>query len=276
MGKRLVRAAFYVGIYLLLLVVGYVDYVTGPEISMSLFYFGPIMLASWFFYELTLSAVILPALAAGVWLAADLLAGPSTAGTWIPFWNAFIRLGMFLAISLTLSQLRKAHAHEQVLSRTDALTGAFNSRYFEELARSEISRSARFSEPFSFVYLDLDNFKSVNDTLGHDQGDALLRRLVETVRAHIRDTDVMARLGGDEFGILFPRTDATQCRAVMEKVSSILAREVSARWPVTLSAGALTFRTPPKTWDEMVKAADTLMYRAKHGGKDRVAFDSVG
>jgi diguanylate cyclase (GGDEF)-like protein len=275
-GKRLRRAAFYAGICLLLFLVGYLDYVTGPEIGMSLFYFGPIMLASWFFHQHKVSAIALPVLAAAIWLAADLLAGTRTAGTWIPWWNMFIRLGMFVTISLTLSRLRSAHAHEQVLSRTDALTGAVNSRYFGELAASEISRAARFSEPFSFVYLDLDNFKTVNDTMGHAQGDALLRKLVEAVRAHTRDTDVMARLGGDEFGILFPRTDASQCRTIMEKLSSIIAAEISARWPVTLSAGALTFQKPPTSWDEMVKAADMLMYRAKRGGKNHVAFDLVG
>jgi diguanylate cyclase (GGDEF)-like protein len=276
MNGPLARAAFYVGIYLLLFLVGYLDYVTGPEISMSLFYFGPIMLGGWYFYERRASAFILPVLAAAVWLAADLLAGTRTAGTWIPYWNMLIRLGMFLVISLTVSRLRGAHAREQALSRTDALTGAFNSRYFEELSRSEISRSARFGEPFSFVYLDLDNFKSVNDTMGHKAGDELLRTLSETVRVQIRETDVMARLGGDEFGILFPRTDADPCRAIMDKIASIVAQEVTARWPVTLSAGAITFRTPPANWDEMVKAADALMYRSKRGGKDRIAFDVVG
>ena len=276
MGNRPRRAAFYVGILLLLLVVGYLDYITGPEISMSLFYFAPIMLAGWFFYRRRASAIFLPFLAAGIWLAADLFSGTRTAGTWIPFWNAAIRLGMFLIISLMISRLRSAHANEQELSRTDALTGVYNSRYFEELVDAEILRSTRFSEPFSFVYFDLDNFKSVNDTLGHGEGDALLRTVTATVRAHVRGTDVMARLGGDEFAILFPRTDSVQCRTILDKVVSIISKEVASRWPVTLSAGALTFRKPPAGWDDVVKAADALMYQAKRAGKDRVAFEVVG
>lgn len=276
MKRPFTRAAFYAGIYLLLFLVGYLDYVTGPAISMSLFYFGPIMLGSWYFYERRVSAFILPALSAAVWLAADLLAGDGRAATWIPYWNMSARLGMFLVISLTVSRLREAHAHEQLLSRTDALTGAFNSRYFEELVKSEISRSARFAEPFSFVYFDLDNFKAVNDTMGHDEGDTLLLTLTQAVRANIRGTDVMARLGGDEFGILFPRTGPAQCQAIMEKLSSLVTKSLSGRWPVTLSVGAITFRTPPAGWDEMVKAADELMYRAKKSGKDKIAFDVVG
>jgi len=276
MGNRLGRAALYVGILLLLALVGYLDYITGPEISMSLFYFAPIMLGGWFFYRARISAILVPILAAGIWLAADLLGGTPVAGTWIEYWNALIRLGMFLVVSIMISRLREANAREQVLSRTDALTGAFNSRYFEEAVHAEIVRAARYSEPFSFVYFDLDNFKTVNDTLGHDQGDALLRALTGAVRAHVRETDVMARLGGDEFAILFPRTGPDQCRSIVDKVVSVISSEIGSRWPVTLSAGALTFRTPPSSWDEVVKAADLLMYRAKNEGKDRVAFDVVG
>jgi len=184
MGSRLRRPALYVGSLLLLFLVGYVDYITGPEIGMSLFYFGPIMLCGWFFYRQRASAIVLPIMAAGIWLAAEIFGGAPAAGTWIPYWNAFIRLGMFLIVSLMISRLREANARERVLSRTDALTGVFNSRYFEELVHAEIARSARFS--------------------------------------------------------------------------------------------ALTFRTPPASWAEVVKVADALMYQAKKGGKDRIAFDVVG
>jgi len=276
MRPRLVRTTLYVGIYLLLFVVGYLDYVTGPQISMSLFYVAPIMLGSWYFYERKASAVILPCVAAAIWLAASFAGGNPTAGSWIPYWNMALRTGMFLIISLTVSRLRTAHAREQTLSRTDPLTGVFNSRYFEDLVKGEISRLARFSEPFSFVYLDLDNFKVVNDSHGHDQGDELLRTLTQAIRSNIRETDAIARMGGDEFGILLTRTDASQCRVVMDKLTSIVSQKVSARWPVTLSAGALTFLSAPESWDAMVKAADALMYRAKRDGKNKVAFDVAG
>jgi diguanylate cyclase (GGDEF)-like protein len=273
MNRPIARAALYAGTWVLLLLIGYLDYLTGPEIGFSLFYFLPIVLVSWYFYEQTVSSILLPCLSAVVWLAADFFSAHRYSSSWIPFWNMFIRLGMFLTISLTVSRLRLAYAREQVLSRTDPLTGAVNSRYFQELASAEISRSTRFSEPFSLVYLDLDNFKGVNDIGGHHRGDELLRTLTQTIRANIRDIDVMARFGGDEFGILFPRTDADQCRVVMQKIHSIVRDKVFTRWPVTFSAGALTFRTPPAGWQEMVKAADALMYRAKRSGKDKIEFD---
>jgi diguanylate cyclase (GGDEF)-like protein len=269
------RAALTVGVYLLVFGVGYLDYVTGPEIGLSLFYFLPIMMGSWYFYERRVSPIVIPCLSAVVWLLADIFSSHRYSGIWIPYWNMFIRLGMFIIISLTISRLRQSHYNEQILSRTDALTGAVNSRYFSELVAREISHATRFSEPFSFAFIDIDNFKNVNDTFGHHQGDELLRALTGAIRANIRTIDILVRLGGDEFGILFPRTDATQGRAAMKKVDSIVRRHISSTWKVTLSAGVVTFRTPPKSWDEMVRAADALMYKAKKDGKDRVAFEVV-
>ena len=84
-------------------------------------------------------------------------------------------------------------------ARIDPLTGVFNSRYFAELAFKEISRSSRFSEPFTFAFVDVDNFKNVNDSHGHHQGDELLKTMTKSIRSRIRDIDIMASLGGDEF-----------------------------------------------------------------------------
>jgi diguanylate cyclase (GGDEF)-like protein len=270
-----VRTLVYVGLYLLLLAVGWLDFITGPEIGFSLFYVIPIMLGGWYYYESRATALVLPILAAIVWLLADFFSKHAYSSPWIPYWNSFLRLGVFLIVGQAISRLRRAHSNEQALSRSDPLTGVYNARYFAELVSREISRAARFSEPLSFAYFDVDNFKTVNDTLGHAQGDELLHVLTGAVRAHIRDIDIIARLGGDEFGILFPRTDSDQARAVMSKVDAIVRQDLSARWNVTLSAGVITFRTPPKSWDEMVKAADALMYKAKRGGKDKTAFDTV-
>ncbi len=274
--RPLARVAFYGSLCLLVVAVGWLDYITGPEIGLSLFYFLPIMLGGWYFYGNRAAAIAVPFLAAGVWLAADMLTEHGYSSPWIPYWNMSIRLGMFLAIGLTVSRLRRSHSNEQVLSRTDALTGVSNSRYFTELVTREISRSARFAEPFSFAYIDVDNFKTVNDTRGHHQGDELLRALTRTIRENTRSIDILARLGGDEFGILFPRTDARQGEAAVSKLYGIVRQTISKAWNVTLSAGVITFRTPPASWDDMVRAADSLMYRAKKEGKDRAAYDVVG
>jgi diguanylate cyclase (GGDEF)-like protein len=271
----LARFAVSASLYLLALVIGYLDFITGPEIGFSLFYVLPIILMSWFRYKEKISHVLLPVVCAVAWLLADIESGAHYSSGWIIYWNMFIRMGMFMIISLTLSRLRIAHAHEQTLSRTDPMTGVFNSRFFSELAALEISRATRFSESFTFAYLDVDRFKSVNDTLGHAQGDELLKTLTRAIKGNIRDIDIMGRLGGDEFGIFFPKTDSAQAHAVMGKIQAVFRDHVSSKWNVTLSAGVMTYLAPPKSLDAMVKAADALMYRAKKSGKDQTAYDIV-
>jgi len=275
MTRPLVRFAIFLSIYLVVFVIGYLDFITGPEIGFSLFYLIPIMLASWFHYDRKVSLILLPGVCAVVWLCADIYSGHHYSRSWIPYWNMSIRLGMFLVISLTLSRLRVAQANEQMLSRIDPMTGVYNTRYFAEIVTKEISRATRFAETFSFVYIDVDNFKSVNDTLGHDQGDQLLKTLTKVIKDNIRDIDIIARLGGDEFGIFLPRTGSTQIPAVMNKIYSVFRQNISNIWKVTLSAGVLTYLTAPSTLNEMVRSADALMYKAKRDGKDKAAYELV-
>ena len=273
MSKQFTHFIIHLSIYLLALVIGYLDYVTGPEIGFSLFYLVPIMLMSWFHYDRRISRVLVPGICAVVWLFADIYSGHHYSVSWIPYWNMLTRLGMFLVVSMILSRLRAANANERTLARIDPMTGVYNTRYFSELVTKEISRATRFSEAFSFAYLDVDNFKRVNDTFGHDQGDQLLKTLTKVIKDNIRSIDIIARFGGDEFGILFPKTDSAQSLAVMNKIYTVFRQNISAKWSVTLSAGVLTYLAPPKSLDEMVKAADALMYKAKKQGKDQVEYD---
>ena len=275
MKKFSTHFAVCLSMYLLVLVIGYLDYVTGPEIGFSLFYLVPIMLASWFHYEKKISLILVPVVCAVVWLLADIYSGHHYSGGWIPYWNMSTRLGMFLVISMALSRLRAANASERMLSRIDPMTGVYNTRYFTELVIKEVSRAARFSEKFSFAYLDVDNFKNVNDTLGHAQGDQLLKTLTKVITDNIRNIDIIARFGGDEFGIFFPNTDCAQSVDVMNKIYSVFRQNISAKWKVTLSAGVLTYLTPPGSLDEMVRTADALMYKAKKQGKDQAEYNVV-
>jgi diguanylate cyclase (GGDEF)-like protein len=268
--------AICLSLYLSVPVIGFLDYVTGPEIGFSLFYLIPIMLTSWLQYEGRISRILVPGLCAGTWLLADICSGHHYSASWIPYWNMLTRLGIFLVVGMILSRLRAALANEQALARADPMTGVYNSRYFTELVTREFSRADRFSQPFSFAYLDVDNFKEVNDSLGHDRGDQLLKALTKVIKDNIRDIDLIARLGGDEFGIFFPATDSAQSLAVMTKIYSIFRENISAKWNVTLSAGVVTYRRPPGSVDEMVKAADAIMYKAKRHGKDRAEYNIAG
>jgi diguanylate cyclase (GGDEF)-like protein len=275
MNKRITDFAICLSIYILVFVIGYLDYATGPEIGFSLFYLVPIMLTSWFRYDKKISLVLVPGICAAVWLVADIYSGHRYSASWIPYWNMATRLGMFLVIGVALSRLRAANAHERILARIDPLTGVYNTRYFMELVSKEISRAARFSETFSFAYLDVDNFKSVNDTFGHDQGDQLLKTLTKVIKDNIRTIDIIARFGGDEFGILFPKTDSSQSHVVIDKIYSVFRKSITAEWKVTLSVGVVTYPKPPSNLDEMVRAADALMYQAKRDGKDQAEYRQV-
>ena len=195
----------------------------------------------------------------------------------IPFWNTLIRLAFFVIITILLFKLRKAMEHEQALARTDDLTGAFNSRHFFAVAQAELERQRRYGRPFTVVYIDLDDFKTVNDQLGHAAGDRVLRCIVDYAHGHLRALDVFARLGGDEFAALLPETDATAARVVVAKLRDGLLDECcKTKVPVTVSMGALTCNAAPATTDEMVRLADDLMYAVKRAGKNGVSYAAYG
>jgi diguanylate cyclase (GGDEF)-like protein len=259
----------------LIAVVGLLDLVTGYELSFSLFYVLPIVLVTWLLERW--SGLIAAFASALVWLWADMATGHVYSHPLIPFWNTLIRLAFFVIITILLFKLRKAMEHEQALARTDDLTGAFNSRHFFAVAQAELERQRRYGRPFTVVYIDLDDFKTVNDQLGHAAGDRVLRCIVDYAHGHLRALDVFARLGGDEFAALLPETDATAARVVVAKLRDGLLDECcKTKVPVTVSMGALTCNAAPATTDEMVRLADDLMYAVKRAGKNGVSYAAYG
>jgi diguanylate cyclase (GGDEF)-like protein len=188
-----------------------------------------------------------------------------------------VRLGTFLIMTLILSALKKALEHEKELARTDPLTGVANGRYFITLADMEINRARRYKHSFTVVYIDLDNFKTVNDHFGHSTGDALLRSVAHTIRNNIRATDIVGRLGGDEFAILLPETGPEPAEVITHKVQKVnLDVMQKNEWPVTFSIGVVTFLGPPSTVDEMLKISDVVMYAAKKNGKNAIKYEIFG
>ena len=159
------------------------------------------------------------------------------------------------------------------MARTDYLTRVANARAFDEAVQMEISRSRRYAHPFTVAYVDVDDFKSVNDKLGHSAGDEVLRSIAQTIVANVRETDVVARLGGDEFALLMPETDSESARSAIRKIQSVLRRETNrSGWGVTVSVGVLTCVAPPHTTDELLRMTDELMYSVKSKGKDEIAY----
>jgi diguanylate cyclase (GGDEF)-like protein len=256
---------------ILLVLIGYLDVITGPEISFTIFYLLPISLAVWFVGRW--AGVLISTASAMTWFAADWLSAAVYSHFAIPYWNAIVFFGFFLVITFILSALKTALLHEKELARTDDLTGVANRRAFFELADREVNRAGRYNRPFSMAYMDIDDFKLVNDLFGHSTGDNLLRSVTRIIKNNIRTTDTIARLGGDEFAILLPETEAEAARVVIGKVQKNLSEVMEKNgWPVTFSIGVVTHIRPPNNLDELIKKADALMYSAKNSGKNNIQY----
>lgn len=250
---------------------GIADYWAPWEFSFSLFYLIPIMLVTW--YGARVTGILVSVLSGAVWFLSEFTTAPSYSHVLDPYWNASVRLGICLLVNFIFYSLKKSMERERELSRIDPLTGAKNGRALYEIAGAEVERSRRTGRPIAMAFLDIDNFKDINDSSGHTHGDSLLRVVAEGLKTHLRTTDIVARLGGDEFALLLPETDGPASLAVVERMSSRLLDALRKDgWSVTFSIGLAAFGTPPRTVDEMVQRADTLMYQAKNNGKDRIMF----
>lgn len=256
----------------LLGLVAALDFVTGPELSPVLFYLAPVGLASW--YAGRREGLFTAARSGVAVYVADHLSGGAYSHYLVPLWNTAGRLAVFCLIGLLLSGLRRALEHERELASTDALTGVSNARSFYRQAAVEISRARRYGRPLTLAYLDLDNFKPLNDESGHSTGHEALRVVAHTLEANLRDTDLLARLGGDEFVVLLPETDEPAARAVFSKLLPLLLQEVRHRhWPISCSVGAVIALPPPLSVDDLVRSADQLMYRVKREAKNDVRYE---
>jgi diguanylate cyclase (GGDEF)-like protein/PAS domain S-box-containing protein len=179
---------------------------------------------------------------------------------------------------IDISGRKQAEDQLQQLADHDALTGLFNRRRFTEELERTLRHAKRFEEAGAVVFLDLDGFKFVNDTLGHAAGDELIIRVARLLSRAVRETDTLARMGGDEFAVLLPRCDESSAVFVVKKLLSTLRRNGlqsrdGRRAHVSSSIGIALFRGDQElTADELVVEADIAMYDAKKAGKDRHAI----
>ncbi len=250
---------------------GIIDHTTGYEVAFSIFYLLPIFIVSW--YSGRGQGLIIACLSAAVWLTADLTSGHEYSHVAIPFWNTLIRLGFFVVIVYFATENRALLLREQERARTDPLTSVANSRYFLEILDQEIRRTARYNRPMTLVYLDIDNFKQMNDTRGHGEGDRLLKTLAETIRKRTRSTDIIGRMGGDEFAVLMPETAEREAKAAIDDLRLYLIDRMGEQeWPVSFSIGVLTCYDHACMVNDLIKIADQLMYTAKNSGKNAVRY----
>jgi diguanylate cyclase (GGDEF)-like protein len=164
------------------------------------------------------------------------------------------------------------------ISITDPLTSLLNRRYFQERLTEEIERSRRHKLPVSLMIIDIDDFKAINDTFGHPEGDEILKSLTHSIRNYIRVIDVAARYGGEEFTIILPQTSKQDASVIAERICRGIERNESfqerlkGRVALTVSIGLASYPDDAASIDELVQHADEALYLAKSKGKNQVVL----
>ncbi|MBN2386957.1 MAG: GGDEF domain-containing protein [Anaerolineales bacterium] len=256
---------------LLTALLGTIDYLTGYEMSFSFFYLIPVAIVSWGVDRR--AGLVVSAFSAALWATANFLAGEVYPNTFAAVWNTLMLMVFFIIISLLLHALRRAIDEERSLARTDPLTGALNRRAFYELVNSQILFVKPGPPSCTLVYIDLDNFKPINDEFGHAVGDIVLTAVVHALAGELRGEDALARLGGDEFILLLMETDRIALEAAITGLQQALHKAMQAQdWKITFSIGVMTFLQPPGSVSQMISLADQLMYRVKVSTKNAVAY----
>jgi diguanylate cyclase (GGDEF)-like protein len=259
----------------LLLAIAAIDYLLDYRIHITAVYLVPVFFATWHVGRGAGMGVSVASALLSV--GGDLLTG-ATYRTWLePTVMVLLWSAMFVVFVLTLTELRRALEMEKMLARVDPLTGIANRRQFLELAGAELHRIKRFGRPLTIAYVDLDNFKEINDRLGHEAGDDLLRAVGNAIHRRMRVTDAVGRLGGDEFALCLPETGTEVAGWVLEQVrAQILAALPPRCRSVTVSIGAVTYFEPAESVEEMLRRADQALYAAKRDGKNQVKQETVG
>ncbi|HLO30621.1 MAG TPA: GGDEF domain-containing protein [Anaerolineales bacterium] len=250
---------------------GIVDSLTGNKITVSLFYLLPIAMVTWAVNQK--AGLLMSFLSAFTLLGARIAAGQVHAEPFIYIVNTLIRVVFYVIVTYLVGELQKSRREEQLMARTDFVTGVMNARYFNELLQMEIERVRRYPHAITVVFMDADNFKRVNDLFGHKIGDEVLRRIASELKSQLRTTDFIARLGGDEFAMLLPSTRQPEAEVVVSRVHNHLRAEMQRRnLPVTFSMGSVTCVVPPHSPEQLISMADELMYEVKNSTKDGARF----
>lgn len=242
--------------------IGIVDIITGAQLFLTVLYLIPISIATW--RAGRVCGLLLVALSTAAMSVAEVSVPLTEVSTWAQFWNAIARVLVFLFIVQLITNLREARQHADHLARIDNLTGVANLLGFRETSAIELEVVRRTQQPLTLMFLDIDEFKNVNDHHGHSVGDEMLRKVAEALRELARPDDLVARVGGDEFVLLLPRTNAASAMHLADRIpsriSAIIRPDGSA---LTCSIGLSTVNDGFTTIDDVLHEADRAMYSAK-------------
>jgi diguanylate cyclase (GGDEF)-like protein/PAS domain S-box-containing protein len=175
-----------------------------------------------------------------------------------------------------ITERKKLELELEKNAKTDFLTGLYNRRHFIDLANQELRRAIRFSKPISILMIDLDKFKKINDTYGHQTGDNVLKKFSDICRLAFRELDIIGRIGGEEFAVVLPEASAEQANEVAERLrkkitSTSIPTDHDTAVEFTISIGVASLSTANDTLDAMLSRADTALYKAKNSGRNQVS-----
>jgi diguanylate cyclase (GGDEF)-like protein len=213
------------------------------------------------------NGLVMAFLAAAIWVVSDVVTDRHFSSTWIPWANAATRLVTYSLIVVLIAEVRIHLKRAREHAMRDVLTGLLNRRAFLEVGNLEVVRANRYKHALSVIFMDLDNFKQLNDSNGHDAGDAALQAVAKALLATLRSNDQVARLGGDEFAVLLPEIGYDDAIETGNKVFNAVNVALRIFPDVTASIGVAWFGEINLTFPQMLKAADELMYEVKANGK---------
>ena len=263
--RQTLRLAGYV---LVTLLVYWINAVTPTDARFGILYIIPVLLVTW--TEGLAWGIVF---AVGTSILRETIAWVQMPAETLMIWRVLTGLGYIavLAIAMAgLQTLRRSQAEMARLIVLDPLTNVLNARAFADRLGQELERNRRYPRPLALMYMDLDNFKVINDTHGHQTGDAVLRLVADAMRTSVRTADVVGRLGGDEFAVLMPETDPQLADAAAKRLVASLRNVFKGTPNVTASIGVVSCTATDASTDDLLRRADQAMYDAKKTGKDRV------
>jgi diguanylate cyclase (GGDEF)-like protein len=272
-------AAWLAGAWCGLIALMLVQQLLGPYVSLDLLYALPIALAAWNRGRGVTSFIVYEAV--GVRTGALVLhRGSAGEALWVGreavvIVNYFSALVIFVLVAWGVRALRASMDRERLQARQDALTGLLNRRAFLERAELERARLARSGSVLALAFLDLDGFKAINDTMGHEAGDAVLQRVARTLASGTRATDAVGRMGGDEFAILLPDTTARDAHELLLKLERAVSAAAEGSPTVGVSWGLAVIDSPGIGVLAMLDSADRAMYSRKNARRDTASGSAL-
>jgi diguanylate cyclase (GGDEF)-like protein len=247
---------------------------TPADLRLGILYVVPVVLATW--HDGVVAGIVFAAAASVLRYLAGLeqMPGPTSLADRLLNEATFL---LVVGVAMAgFAQLRRTQRELARLASHDPLTGALSAAAFSARLATELERARRYSRPLALLYLDLDDFKAVNDRHGHGTGDAVLRLVGDAIKGGLRQADVVGRLGGDEFAVLMPETVGEVALAAASRLATNIRSAFQGTPSVTVSIGVVASPASGGAPEELLRQADAAMYKAKRGGKDRVVQVASG